>query len=123
VYTLALVVLAVLGARRRGDRRDQAVTWMSLLVLAALQSPFSAGYATIGLLWATTLLAVEVRGAPGGVGLVALWLLILLVPPGLSMEVRVVQSMAQTALIIAVSAWLVVRAPRGAEAPEPARFG
>lgn len=114
VFTLALVALAVLGARRRG-RREQAMGWMSLLTLSALQSPFSPAYAALGLLWATTLLATEVRGWLRGSGLVALWLLILIVPPGLSMEARAIQSMGQTGLLIAACAWLILRAPRGLE--------
>lgn len=113
VYTLALALLTILSARRPRDRRDQAIAWMSLLVLSALQSPFCPAYATLGLLWATTLLAVEVRNLLAGIGLVSLWLLILLVPPWLSVEVRVVQSMVQTAVIVAVCGWLTVRAPRG----------
>lgn len=112
VYTVALVILAVLAARRPGDRRDQAVTWMALLVLAALQSPFSPGYATFGLLWATTLLAVEVRSLRGGLGLVAIWLLILVVPPGLRPAVLAIQSMVQTAVITGVCVWLIIRRAR-----------
>ena len=112
VYTVGVVALAVASARRAGDRRDQAIRWMALLVLAAMQSPFSPAYATIGLLWATTLLAVEVRRPWQAVVLIALWPAILLVPPGLPVAGQAVLSMAQTALTIGVSVWLVVRAPR-----------
>jgi len=115
VYTLALILLAVVAARRQGDRRDQVVTWMALLVLAALQSPFAPGYVMIGLLWATTLLAVEVRSARNAFGLVFLWLLLLLVPPGLRPATLAVQSMVQTVAIIGVSVWLIVRRPRSQE--------
>lgn len=121
VYTLGLIVLAIVAARRGGGRHEQAVVWMSLLVLAALQSPFSPAYATIGLLWATTLLAVEVRRARDAVALVLLWLLVLFVPPGLSPVIQVVQSMMQTALILGVSVWLILRSPRttGRRGPTP----
>jgi len=112
VYTLALILLAIVAARRQRDRRDQVVTWMALLVLAALQSPFAPGYVMIALLWATTLLAVEVRSARGGFGLVLLWLLLLAVPPGLRPATLAVQSMVQTVAIIGVSVWLIVRRPR-----------
>jgi hypothetical protein len=120
VYTVGLVALAVVAARRGGDRRSQAVTWMSLLVLAAMQSPFSPAYATIGLLWATTLLAVDVRRAREGIALALLWVLVLVVPPGLSPALRVVLSMMQTALILGVSAWLIVRVPPGLGRSGPA---
>jgi len=85
---------------------------MALLVLAALQSPFAPAYVTIGLLWATTLLSTEVRNARGGFGLVFLWLLILVVPPGLQPATLAVQSMLQTAVAIGFSVWLIVRRPR-----------
>ncbi len=115
VFTIGLLLLAVAGARRRGDRREQAIRWMALLVLAAMQSPFSPAYATIGLLWATTLLSVEVRRARHAIALVALWPAILLAPPGLAQKQQALLGMAQTALTVGVSTWLVVRAPRAAD--------
>jgi hypothetical protein len=114
-YTFALILLALAAARRSSDRRDQLLTWLALLVLAALQSPFAPGYVTFGLLWATTLLAVEVRSARGGFGLVLLWLFILVLPPGLRETTLAAQSMVQTVVIIAVCVWLIVRRPRQAE--------
>lgn len=112
VYTVAVILLAIAAARRAAERRDQAVTWMALLVLAAMQSPFAPGYVTLGLLWATTLLSIEVRSARGGIGLVLVWLLILVVPPGLPPATLAVRSMVQTVVIIGVSAWLILRRPR-----------
>ncbi len=111
VYTLGLLALTVASARRRGDRRDQAMRWMALLVLAALQSPFSAAYATLSLLWATTLLSVEVRRWWEAVALVVLWPVILIVPSGLDLAQKSVLGMAQTTLIIGLSAWLALRPP------------
>lgn len=112
-YTLALLVVTVVGARRSGDRRDQAIRWMALLVLAALQSPFCAAYSMIGLLWATTLLSPEVTRVRHGVALFALWPAMLFVPPGLGPAALAVLNLAHTALTVGVAAWLVVRpAPR-----------
>lgn len=116
VYTIGLVILAIIAARRLGDRRDQAIRWMALLTLASFQSPFAPAYSTIGLLWATTLLAVEVRRAREAVAVIALWPAILFAPLGQSVETFATISMAQTALTIGVSVWLVARAPRGVEA-------
>ena len=76
IYSVCLAILAVVAARSPADRRTQATIWMSLLVLAALQSPFAPGYVSIGLLWAITLLASSVRSLRGGVCLVLLWLLL-----------------------------------------------
>jgi hypothetical protein len=112
-YTLALIGLAAVAARRRReDRRDQALVWMSLLVLAALQSPFAPAYALIALLWAITLLAVEVRTARGGVALVLLWVGLTVVPPWPVMALYAAHSALQAMLAIAVPVWLIVRAPR-----------
>lgn len=108
VYTLGVVLLSVMVARRGGDRREQAIRWMALLVVAAMQSPFSPGYAAFGLLWAITLLAAEVRRPIGAVGLVALWLAVVLAAPGLS-AAGLVWSMTQTVLILAASVWLILR--------------
>lgn len=115
IYTGVLLVLALVAARRRGDRRDRALTWMALLVLAALQSPFSPGYAALALLWATTLLAAEVRGLRGAMGIVFVWLMVILAIPDLSDAQKAVQSLAQTTAIFGTCAWLLLRAPRGPE--------
>lgn len=112
-YTAALVVLAILAARRPStDRRDQALVWMSLLVLAALQSPFAPGYTLIALLWAITLLAVEVRTKRGGVALVLLCLALTAVPPWPSLALFAIHSAAQSLLALAIPIWLILRAPR-----------
>jgi Glycosyltransferase family 87 len=113
VYTLVLLALAALAALRpRGDRRDQAIVWMSLLVLAALQSPFGPGYTLIAVLWAITLLAVEVRTLRGGVFLVLLWLGITVVPPWPVLAWFAAHSVLQSTLAVAVPVWLIARAPR-----------
>lgn len=111
-YSVVLAILAVVALRRPGGRRAQALTWMSLLVLAALQSPFAPGYVTIGLLWAITLLAVEVRGLRGGVSLVLLWLMLTAFPPIPNLQLFAVYSVLQSALTLGVPIWLIV-APRG----------
>lgn len=112
-YTLALIALAVLAAMRpRGDRRDRAITWMSLLVLAALQSPFGPGYTLLALLWAITLLVVEVRTPRGAVALALLWIGLTVLPPWPSLRLFAAHSALQSALAVAVPVWLIARAPR-----------
>lgn len=109
VYSAVLLVLAVVAVRRRGDRRGQAMVWMSLLVLAALQSPFAPGYVSIGLLWATMLLAVEVGSVRGGLILTLVWLLIAIAPPFRTIPLLAAHSIFQSALIHGVPAWLILR--------------
>lgn len=121
LYTLGLVAVAILSARRGGDRRVQALRWMGLLVLASLQSPFSPAYSTLALLWGTTLLSVEMRRTWHAVALVLLWPGLLLSPPGWDVATVSVLSMAQTALAIAVCGWLALRAD--SRPPEPIHPG
>jgi hypothetical protein len=112
-YSVVLVVLAVLAAlRSSGERRTQAITWMSLLVLAALQSPFAPGYTVIALLWAITLLAVEVRTFRGGLALVLLWLGLVVVVPWSDLSVFAAHSIVQSALAVTVPVWLLFRSTR-----------
>jgi hypothetical protein len=112
-YSVVLVVLAVLAAvRRPGDRRTQAMTWMALLVLAALQSPFAPGYTLIALLWALTLLAVEVETVRGGIALVLLWLGLVVVVPWSDLSLFAAHSIVQSALAVGVPVWLIFRAAR-----------
>lgn len=113
VYTIALVGLAIAAARRNGDRNDRIITWMALLVLAALQSPFAPAYVMFGMLWAMTILSIEVRRAAVGIGIVLCLVVVLFVPPGLAPSGRAVLSMVQTAITLSVSVWLLLRRPRG----------
>ena len=113
VYTVLLLILAVVAARRDpGSRRDQAVTWMSLLVLASLQSPFAPGYTLIALLWALTLLAVEVTTLRGGAALVLLWLGLAILVPWPDIATHAAHSVVQSMLAVAVPVWLILRAGR-----------
>lgn len=108
IYSVVLVLLAFFAAYRQGDRRTQALTWMSLLVLSALQSPFAPGYVIIGLLWAITLLAVEVQRARGAVTLLVLWIVLTIVPH-LSVSLLGIFSILQSAVTIGVPIWLIIR--------------
>lgn len=109
-YAALLVVVTVVAGRRAGSERSTAaLTWISLLVLAAVQSPFAPAYAFIGLLWAITLLAPEVRSVGGGVALVVLWLTLIVVPPTKDVFVRAAISLLQSAVVVGLPLWLVLR--------------
>jgi hypothetical protein len=120
-YSVVLVVLAVQAALRRpGDRRTKALTWMSLLMLASLQSPFAPGYTLIALLWAITLLATEVRTLRGGIALVLLWLGLVVVVPWPDLSLFAAHSILQSVLAMVVPVWLIFRAGRR---PDASRAG
>jgi len=112
VYSGILVLLTLVAVRRVGDRRSQAIVWMSLLVLGALQSPFAPGYVQVGLLWATTLLAVEVRSLRAALGLVLLWIVINLLPPASSPNLMAIDSLLQSLLSVGVPVGLILRSVR-----------
>lgn len=113
LYTVALVGLAVAAGRRAGSPRDQAVAWMALLVMGALQGPFAPGYAGIALLWATTLLAADVRRWQGALGLVLLTLMLTVPPVSVPTLPMASYAVTQTLVAIGVPVWLILR-PRGA---------
>ncbi len=121
VYTFVLLFVAVVAALRRpADRRDQALVWMSLLGLAALQSPFAPGYTLMALLWALTLLTMEVRTLRAGVALVLLWVGLAILPPWRNQSVLVAQSLLQSTLAVGVPIWLILRAARTPRSFSPA---
>lgn len=109
VYSVLLAIMTIVAARRTQGRHNQAVVWMSLLVLAALQSPFAPGYVTIGLLWAITLLTAEVQTLRGGILLVLLWLLITIIPPIPNPQLFAAFFVLQSIVTLCVPAWLICR--------------
>jgi len=61
VWTAVAIVLAALGARTPGDRTRDAITWLAIICLATLRSPFAPTYTAIGTLWLFALVAGIVR--------------------------------------------------------------
>lgn len=120
LYSVVLAIVAAVALRRARDRRGQAVAWMSLLVLAALQSPFAPGYTIIGLLWAMTLLAASVRSVRGAMALVLLGLTLLVIPPAaIGLRLLAVYGLFQSALTVGVPIWLLARAAPSSESAAP----
>lgn len=110
VFTVLVVALAFAAGRRTGERRSQAVVWMGLLVVAALQSPFAPGYVAIGLVWAITLLSAEVRGPVGVLTLVGLGV-VGSFPVTVDLQpIHVVENVAQALVGIILPGVLVLRA-------------
>lgn len=112
IFTAIILALAAFAVRRSNDRRTQAISWMSLLVLGALQSPFAPAYVTIGLLWAITLLAPEVRRVHHGFALALLWFLITYFPSAAGLPFKFVYATLQSALTLGVPIWLILRTTR-----------
>jgi hypothetical protein len=60
IYTLIVLSVTVIVARRTLNRVEQPLAWLAILILASLRSPFLPGYAIIPALWLLTLLAAVV---------------------------------------------------------------
>jgi hypothetical protein len=60
IYTLVVLAITVIVARRTLKREDEPLAWLTILILASLRSPFLPGYAVIPVLWLLTLLAAKV---------------------------------------------------------------
>ncbi len=112
-YAAALVIFLGFTMRSAApDRGTRAVTWMSLLVLASLQSPFAPGYVSMGALWAITLLATEVRRLRGAATLALAWVGIAAFVHFRDVRMLGVESLVQSALVVVVPGTLVLRAAR-----------
>jgi hypothetical protein len=60
IYTLVVLALTIIIARRTLNREDEPLAWLTILILASLRSPFLPAYAVIPVLWLLTLLAATV---------------------------------------------------------------
>ncbi len=60
IYTLVVLALTIIVARRTLKREGEPLAWLTILILASLRSPFLPAYAVIPVLWLLTLLAATV---------------------------------------------------------------
>ena len=60
IYTLVVLPITIIVARRTLSREEEPLAWLTILILASLRSPFLPGYAVIPVLWLLTLLAATV---------------------------------------------------------------
>jgi hypothetical protein len=60
IYTLVVLAITVIVARRTLNREDEPLVWLGILIVASLRSPFLPAYAVIPVLWLLTLLAATV---------------------------------------------------------------
>ena len=118
VFTVALLVVTVLAARRGGGRRAQAEVWAALMTLASLRSPFAPGYVLFSLLWLLSLRAVEVRGAVQTGVAVVVWIAMSNPLPGGGAP-TLIASLFQQALMFGVLAHALLRKPPGDDPPCP----
>jgi hypothetical protein len=108
-YTAVVVGLAVVAAKRDRDPRERAASWLALVSLGALRSPFGPPYVLVSTIWMLALIAPEWRGR-GKTALIAMWVALSIVPPPtLPLKVFIGVTLAWQLLAIALPAWVVAR--------------
>ncbi|HMV70179.1 MAG TPA: glycosyltransferase family 87 protein, partial [Myxococcota bacterium] len=119
VFTIALAVIAIGAGRRDGPPAQRAASWLAVLTLATLRSPFAAVYVACAALFALLPMLGEPRRRSGVVGYALAWLFIETpaIPTGTRADFFV--STARILLCLALCTWVALR--RWGDAPfEPA---
>ncbi|MGK4006290.1 glycosyltransferase family 87 protein [Sorangium sp. So ce1036] len=125
-YTVLVLALAVIAARRLDDRRLpddrrlKACAWLALLSLGALRAPFAPGYVIVSTQWLMTLLAAEVHDRRAALALVATWLMISTTIPPMALPVGIVLSMVAQGTGFALLFWSILRRRRPVTEPRAA---
>lgn len=80
-FTAAILVVTVLAARKNGSPQMRTATWLAILTLGTLRSPFAPGYVTFPVLWLLSVNSTEVRCVRATILLVVAWLMLALPTP------------------------------------------
>ncbi len=112
-YSIALLGLAVVAARRMHSRLYGAQVWLALLNLAAMRSPYAGDYSIVGNVWLLALLTTRMRGHKGrSLFLGACWCVAFLFPLqlyGLSFPYPTIMSIVGFLLLVGLNVWVVLR--------------
>ncbi len=80
VFTVLIVVVAVVSARRAQGFRANAEVWLALLTLSSLQSPLAPAYATFPMFWLLTIRAGDASGWRDTLGIAGVWGCLAIIP-------------------------------------------
>jgi alpha-1,2-mannosyltransferase len=111
VYTLALLAVAVIAARRARPLRDDVAVSLALLVLASLRSPLLPGaYGVAPALWLLSLLAAAApRRALSAVAVVIAWIVSQGLPPLSDPRATIVSWTVSQIVLTAIAVWAALR--------------
>ena len=99
-WTLVVLALTVVAARRDHDRAHEVVVWLALFCVATLRSPYAPLYTGIGTLW---LLALMRGNRPRWLGLyITAWILLMGFPPLGGPALNAALSLPSTLVTIAI---------------------
>jgi hypothetical protein len=112
VYGVALVAVAVFAAEA-GGRRERVASWVALLVLGSLVSPFAPNlYVTFPLLWLLILVVPRVRHSAWRIGALAiLWILAGMLPPLQSIKATTAAWLVGQLGMLGISVWVALQIP------------
>lgn len=109
VYTVLLLVLAVLASRNKGGPRHRLTVWLALVMLGSLHAPYAAAFVLVTVTLLLLILAAEVRSRRGVVAFVGTWALFSIFPPGIGVKVAIAISLVRMAALYAFLMWVVLR--------------
>ncbi len=125
IYTLVVLALTIIVARRTLNREDEPLAWLTILILASLRSPFLPAYAVIPVLWLLTLLAANVAPTVRILSSALLaWVLLNIALPQQGPDPRLVSMvMLLPQAVIVILIVLALRSRPGSSAHAPASLG
>ncbi len=109
VYTVVLLVLAVLAARNRGGPRHRLTVWLALVMLGSLQSPYAAAFVLVTVVLLLLVMVTEVRSGRGAALFVGALALFTLAVPGLGPKAAIAVSLVRLPMLYAFLIWVVLR--------------
>jgi hypothetical protein len=125
IYTMVVVALTIIVARRTLNREEEPLAWLTILILASLRSPFLPAYAVIPVLWLLTLLAATVAPTVRilSSGLLA-WVLLNIAIPQQGPDPRLISMVILLPqIVIVILIVLALRNRPDLSAREPASLG
>ncbi len=109
VFSVLLVVLAILAARNHGSAQHRLTVWLALVLLASLRSPYAAPFVLSAMTVLLLVLAAEVQSPRGVAVFVAVWALFSLPTPPSSPAVEIAVSLARAGALYVFLVWAVLR--------------
>lgn len=107
-FTIAIVVVTILAARKKGSRQEYAAIWLAILTLGTLRSPFAPPYVAFPVIWLLAVNSTLVRDRRGAVVLALVWMM-LAIPTPLPLPELAVFTLFQQAVILALLMYAMFR--------------
>jgi len=108
IFTLAIIAITVIAARKNGPPQMQATLWLAILTLGTLRSPFAPIYIAFPVVWLLSVTSTEIRSVKGTIVLTLVWL-VLSSPIPLPARQLAVFTLVQQAVLLAFLMYSVFR--------------